>query len=311
MQKFYALSMVLVAAILSGCGGSQSNPAAGSSFTAASVIRTQAVTDDVADVACPKSRLYVADYGRSDIEIYAQGAANPTPCGEITTGISYPEGIYVNKKGELFVANYIGSTITEYPRGKKKPTITIDTSAPAYDVFVGGDGTLYAAEPATGSVVEYPANSTASKLTVTVNGGDYGVATDNKNNLYVSYLSNVDGLSHVEKFSPGATTGTDMGFTVPFAGELKLDKKNDIIIGDRNDQLIDIFPPGATTPSRSFSTPGGRPVYLALNLSETVLYVAGLGQVQVMDYQTGATTSTITSGLESPSGVAPYPPAPY
>jgi hypothetical protein len=311
MQRVQALAIVLVAAVLSGCGASQSSPPAGSTVLAPASAMRALDSSDVADVACPKSRIYVADYGRSDVEIYAQGVTNPTPCGKITTGISYPEGIYVNGKGMLFVANYIGSTITEYPRGKKAPTITISTAAPAYDVFVGSNGILYAAEPATDSVAEYPAGSTTPSLTVTVNGGAYGVATDKKNNLYVSYLSNADGLSHVEKFAPGATTGTDMGFTVPFAGELKLTKQNDIVIGDRDDDLIDIFPPGATKPSRSFSTPGGRPVNLALNRAETVLYVVGLGQVQVMDYQTGVTTSTITSQLESPSGVAPFPPAPY
>ena len=50
-------------------------------------------------------------------------------------------------------------------------------------------------------------------------------------------------MSHVEQFAPGATTGTDLGFTVSFAGELKLDKNNDIIIGDRNNNIIDIFRP--------------------------------------------------------------------
>jgi hypothetical protein len=261
--------------------------------------------------ACTKSTIYVADYASSDVEIYPQGKTNPAPCGKIKTGISSPEALYVDAKGTLFVANFSTTTVTEYPRGKKAPGFTITTAAPGYDLFVGADRTLYVAEATMNSVAEYAPGATSPALTLSINGGPHGVATDNKNNLYVSYLSNSDGLSHVEKFAPKATTGTDLGFTVSFSGEVKLDKQNDIIIGDRNNQIIDIYPPGQTVPSRSFSTPAGRPVNFSLNKAETLLYVSGFNAVQVFDYQTGVPVDNIASGLISPSGVAVYPPAPY
>lgn len=261
--------------------------------------------------ACPQAKIYVADYGKNDVEIYPQGVTNPAPCAKITSGVSSPEAVYVDAKGEVYVSNYLTSNITEYLRGQKTPIITITTRAAGYDLFVGRDRTLYVAEPTANTVDEFAAGAIVPTLTLSINGGPHGVATDNRNNLYVSYLSNADGLSHVEKFAPKATTGTDLGFTVSFAGEVKLDKRNDIVIGDRNNEIVYVYPPGQTVPSRSFPTPGGRPVNFGLNKAESVLYVSGLSEVQVMNYHTGVQVGSITSGLQLPSGVAAYPPPPY
>ena len=246
---------------------------------------------------------------KSDVEIYSQGVTNPTPCGKITTGVVGPEAVYVDAKGKVYVANFTTSTVTEYVGNKLKLTIT--TAAPGFDVFVGSGRTVYVAEPTINAVEEYAAGATSPFLTLSINGGPHGVATDNHNNLYVSYLSNTDGLSHVEKFAPRATTGTDLGFTVSFSGEVKLDSQNDVIIGDRNNNdIVYIYPPGQIVPSRSFPT-GANPVNFALNNAETLFYVSGFNTVQVIDYQTGVQVDSIASGLKSPTGVALYPPAPY
>lgn len=130
---------------------------------------------------------------------------------------------------------------------------------------------------------EYAPGSIQPSLVLALDGGPHGVATDSVNNLYVSYLSNADGVSYVEKFTPKATTGTDLGFTVPFAGELKLDTKNDIIIGDHDSSTMYVYPPGQTMPSRSFSTPLGKPVDCSLNKAETLLCVSGLSAVDIID----------------------------
>jgi hypothetical protein len=298
-----AMSMSLLAAC-SG-GGDTASPAT----TIAPSSLNGGFSDLISPDACAKSKIYVADYLESDVEIYSQDAT-AKPCGKITAGVSNPEGIFIDAKSTLYVANFIGNTITEYPHARKIPSITITPSAPAYDVFVGADRTLYAAEPTMDQVAEYAPGTTSPSLTLAINGGTYGVATDKQNNLYVSYLSNSDGLSHVEKFAPGATTGTNLGFTVPFAGELKLDKKNDIIIGDRNDDVIDVFPPGATAPSQTIPI-AGAPVNFCLNQAETQLYVSGLNQVQVFDYPSGVAVGSIVNGLRVPSGVAARRAAPY
>lgn len=311
MKNPFRLCLVVIAISVAACSSPSSQLPQTSVTQALSLSdRTSAGQDAVTDT-CPKARVYVADYAKSDIEIYPQSVNNPKPCGKITQGISSPEGIYVNAKGTLYVANYSAGTVTEYLRGKRTPSVTLSTTAPGYDVFAGKDGTVYVAEQTLGQVAEYDAGSTTVSRTIAIDEPT-GVATDSHNNLYVNHLSNTDGVSHVVKFAPKATSGTDLGFTVSFSGEVKLDKQNDVIVGDRNNNdVIYIYPPGSTTPSRSFSTPGGNPVDFTLNSTETLFYVSGLGHVDVYTFATGVPAASISTGLTSPSGVAAFPPAPY
>jgi len=293
------------------CSASQAPISTVAPVVARNALAQQVIDDLSSAKRCSKSKIYVADYAASTVEIYPQGVTNPSPCATISKDVSFPEALFVDHKGTLYVANYESSSVTEYLPGRKIPTLSIATASPPFDVSAGVDGTLYVAESDAQTVAEYAPGSTQPSLVLALNGGPHGVATDNANNLYVSYLSNADGVSHVEKFAPKATTGTDLGFTVSFAGELKLDTKNDIIIGDRNSSTMYVYPPGHTTPSRSFSTPLGKPVNFALNKAEDLLYVSGLSAVDIIDYHTGASIGSIGTGLRSPSGVALSPPAPY
>ncbi len=313
MKPIWFAAPAVASAVFVGCSGGNLPASSAGALSHAAAVSADGRGNTTG--RCTGTKIYVADYAKSAVIAYVQGASNPSPCGKITTGINDPEGIYIDNKGTLYVGNYGGfsnATITEYPKRAKTPNLTITPSAPAYDVFVGRDGILYSAQPTNETVAEYAAGTTTPLRTISMGGGPYGVATDKANNLYVSYLSNADGVSHVEKFAPGSTTGTDLGITLSFSGEVKLDTGNDVILGDRNNNdEVYIYPPGQSTPSRSFATPGGNPVYFCLDKTEATFYVSGFNAVQAIDYQSGSPITNISTGLTSPSGVAAYPPAPY
>jgi hypothetical protein len=308
MRSIHSIGAGLALAfLLTACGGGNSSlpastPVLPSSENAHSVSR-------IVPDSCPKTKIYVGDFAKGDVEIYPQGVSNPSPCGKIKASVAGPEAVFIDAKGRIYVANHTSSSVTEYVGTKLK--FTIPTAGPPYDLFVGKGRTVYTAEPTINTVEEFAAGATTPFLTLVLNGGPHGVATDNQNNLYVSYLSNADGLSHVEEFAPNSSSGTDLGFTVSFAGELKFDTQNNLIIGDRNNEIVYVYPPGQIAPSRSFPTAGGRPVNFALNKPETLFYVSGFNAVQVMDYASGVQVDGISTGLISPSGVALYPPPPY
>jgi len=307
MRTSYLSGAILASAIIiSACSGQTGvSPAPGAQHLASVASHASGSSDFD---SCPADRVYVADYAKSDVEIYPQGVNAPAPCGKIAKGVDFPEAVYVDAKGRVYVSNYPVATVTEYVGGSEK--LSISLAGPAFDLFVGANSILYVAETSSDQVAEYKAGATAPYQTLAINGEPFGVATDSHNDLYVAYLSNSDSLSHVEKFKPKATTGTDLGFTVGFSGEVKLDSANDVIIGDRNTSTVYVYPPGSKTPSRSFQ-PAGRPVFFALDNSETNFYVSIQGQVQIIDYATGNGVATISNGLISPSGVALSPPAPY
>ncbi|HYL28193.1 MAG TPA: hypothetical protein VEW74_10205, partial [Candidatus Nitrosotalea sp.] len=57
-----------------------------------------------------KQVLFVADPQDNQILMYDPKTPNPKPEGAITTGIDYPFGVAVDKKGTLYVANLLGGS---------------------------------------------------------------------------------------------------------------------------------------------------------------------------------------------------------
>ena len=222
-----AIAALACASLMTACGGGGASPIASAPLTE-SASRTPDVAPDTTSKCTPK--IYVGDYQNNDVLIYPGNVMNPGPCGKIKTGIDAPLGVAVDYDDGVYVANYLsdssgGYPINEFLNGTKTPTVTIEADGPGYDLWVGKGRVLYVAEATRSAVAEYGYASTVPKATLAVNGEPYGVATDQKNNLYVSYLSNADGVGHVEEFAPGATTGTDAGFTVPLGGALRIDSQ--------------------------------------------------------------------------------------
>ena len=258
------------------------------------------------------SKLYVSDLGLNAVEIY-NGAKPGSPVGMITTGISSPLGNCTDAASNLYVTNIGNNTVTVYAKGKTSPSKTLSSglSGPI-GCAVGKDGTLYVSEYSADTVVEYDKGKTSPSRTITVAGGAEGVALDSKNNLYVSYNSNSTGTGQVEKFAPKKTTGTVLGLSVQFAGDLKFNKANVMLLEDQIAQAVEFFKPPYKTSSGSISVSGFDTYKLALNATESDAFLAVVA-AEVPYYQakpSGALVGTVTSGLSESSGVSltPAPP---
>src|SRR5580658_6274366 len=100
-------------------------------------------------------RIYSADINKSDVRLKYQ----------ITNGASRPEGIWIDRKGTLYVENGeqypTQADIEEYKKGATSPffTITDGLNSGVGAVAVGSDGTVYVNQLNdglnTGEVVEY------------------------------------------------------------------------------------------------------------------------------------------------------------
>ena len=65
--------------------------------------------------------------------------------GQIANGLAEPQGLFVDAKGSLWVAN--GSNVLVYPRGRLSPSTTLtDSVGDPTDVTVCPDGTAYVAD---------------------------------------------------------------------------------------------------------------------------------------------------------------------
>ncbi len=263
--------------------------------------------------------VYVSDQETNSVTIYQARKSNPAPIGSITDGVDTPDGLAVDAKGDLYVANAAGSTVTVYPPGKTTPSFTYTPGANPVAVIVGSDKTVYIAQGFEGClcITEYTEGSESSKLTIPLSqtgGSPIDVGLDASNNLYVA-LTNAT----VYEFAPGQTTGSNLGLAgLTNPRGLAFDKKGDLVVA--NDTLnfnagdINIYPPGQAMFNRQF-TAGPQPFEIAFGLGRKLLYVANVsygdsGFVAIFSAKQGyKQVGTISQGLMEPLGVALSPDA--
>ena len=150
-----------------------------------------------------KGLIYWGSYDNSTITIFASKGVNGKEKGQITTGLSNPERLFVDKQGSVYATNIGNNTITAYKRGQTSPFITISSGVNApTGITVDAAGTIYCANVGNNTITVYPKGQTSPSLTIPY-FAEY-LATDAHDNLYAAG-------SAVEEFAPGSTSGKDLG----------------------------------------------------------------------------------------------------
>lgn len=310
-MRFNRLCAGIAVAALCACSGSPGSlgTSAGSS-SYVPLLKGGAATQPAAG----QSLLYVADQFNQRIAIFAQGGGgNPAPIGQITSGIAGPDGLFVDKLGTLYVCNFGAGTVTEYPAGHTSPNKTLTgTIGPKY-VTAGNDGTVYVSDFASGSngkVYEYAGGSTTPTTTIPIAPYPAGLALDAHNRLYVAYANSTNTDLEVLRFAPGKTKGKNLGIHQKYGnpGGMTIDNHQDLVIADQAVAKVDIFPPGATVPSKQIG--GFNLAYqIALNRADTRLWVSDpFGpSVQEVTYPAGTPVQSRSNSLSGAFGVATSP----
>jgi hypothetical protein len=253
--------------------------------------------------------LYVTDYESSVVLIYQQGDTGAGPIGEISDGVNYPEDDAVDRSGNLYVANNGNDTVTIYAPGATSPSTTLSTDiSDPLELSVDSKGILYVADGgASGKILEFKPGSMSPDATVSMPhpGGETNAKNDD---LYVTHNQSSSGRVSVCK--PLATSCTDLGISVGYAQGVALDKKGNLLVGDIYGTVIDIYKPGTTTPFRTITTKYESPSKLALNTTDSTLYMADPANfaVDIYNYKAGMQESSFTFGSgQELEGVALYP----
>jgi len=148
-SALYALGVSLAIAIFAGCssGGSQSqlgpsgpiqNAAPGLNAQPLGSLSTLVTPTGVAKAMHPdhsrswmapdakrKDLLYISDQGTNDVYVYSY------PRGKLKgtlTGFDLPQGLCVDKKGDVWITNFASSEIVEYAHGGTSPINTLTLS---------------------------------------------------------------------------------------------------------------------------------------------------------------------------------------
>jgi hypothetical protein len=233
--------------------------------------------------------IYSGSYNNSTITIYPSKGTNPAPIGTISTGLTNPERLFVDKNLKLYTTDEGSSTsIVVYNPGKTSPSsiITDGVNFPT-GITVGADGTVYCANTGNSTVTEYPKGKKTPSLTISLNSETpENLAVDGSNNLYIQYLGGTLGSGVIE-VPPGQTSGTDLNLVIGSASALSVDKAGNIVIIDQGSSSLDVYPAGQTTPSKTIAL-GGFPFEMSMNQAEKQVYVSNdIGtpfEIQIVDY---------------------------
>jgi hypothetical protein len=246
-----------------------------------------------------KSLIYWGNFDNSTITIYSGKGVNGKEVGQITTGLSEPERLFVGADGSVYATNIGNDTITGYKAGTTSPFITISNGVNSpTGLTVDAAGTIYCANVGNDTITVYPKGQTTPSLTISY-FAEY-LATDKQDNLYAAG-------SGVEEFAPGSSSGKNLGLPA-YPGALEVDRSGNLIVLYGGD--VEYFPAGSTSPSKEISV-SGSPFALSLSKNEKELYVSTEVSVpfdiQSIAYPKGTSFSNklTTNGGDWPFAVSP------
>jgi DNA-binding beta-propeller fold protein YncE len=266
--------------------------------------------------------LYVSDPLANKIDVYHATGTNQQPIATITKGIDGPGGLAADAAGDLYVANTLNDTVTEYAPNGSAPvkTYSEDLNGPM-DVAIDGKGTLYVANfySFRDSIVEFPAGSMNPSITIknSCSCTPAGLTLDASDNLYVTYQTTYV-LADVWWYAPGSRKATQRilgwhtssgGSKTFFAPGLLFDKKGNLLVTGPPLPGILVFSPGSQSPSSIFDKQGTPQFVQFASTAQSDVFVTDTAHnaVEEYTYPSGKLVDTIKSGLKSVYGLTVSP----
>ena len=246
------------------------------------------------------------------VTLFPKRGFNPQPVGKISDGVTAAYGLFLARDKDLYVTNWYGDTVSVYPRGATAPKITYSSglSRPLYAVADAQN--VYVGNANNGKIVIFKKGNTMPIGTFTTFGVEVdGLAFDKAGDLYAAYRRSDDrNNGGVEFFRPPSSQGTDLGINVTAPQGIVVDDAGNLLLAETEGaDRVDIFPPGATTPSEVALVPS-TPTQIQLGRRDRMLYISSLGHtVYVTRYPGPAKVEVkIRNSLGDLQGLAVSPP---
>jgi hypothetical protein len=248
---------------------------------------------------------FVSDYDTGAVEILANETWTNT--GSITSGISGPDGNWVDKKGNLYVANYEGLDITEYAKGSSSPSYTYSGVEDPIVVTTDSSQNVYEGDYKGNYVSEFAQGSNTILAQCSPGGAVEGVAVDKSGDVFVAYENPTSYVGKVAEYTGGLSgcSETVFGFSVGFPGSMVLDKKGNLVLCDQDLGTVDIIAPPYSSITSTLGSGYSDPFRVTINKKNKVAYVVNFhgNDVFVLSYPAGSVLATLDSshGLSEPA----------
>jgi hypothetical protein len=253
--------------------------------------------------SCPAGRTleYVSENATNVIDIFVGKFAGQAPCGQLTSGVATPWGVFVDAKThDLYVANEGASNILVFHRGQTSPYNTYSDPSIQYpvDVAVTNDGTVVASNDMGNS------ESTGS-LSTWIKGPNGGTFVGNfpmTNSFRGRYVSaRNDGTVYFDDIDLTTNDGALWSVSCPAGacgvqtkvagllhdspGGLEFDSTGDLIVVEsstENHGTADTFE--LPNPSPSTFPMNGTTWAMALNRQDNHLFVSDVRHSEAVEY---------------------------
>jgi hypothetical protein len=307
-----ASASIVAAAILAGCsgssqGGSALTPTAAEVPQQQSVFRQSRHTTSWMIRPDARTRLaYISDNLANNVTVFD---LNGTMQGQID-GLSYPGGLFVDSKHNLWVANGGANNILEFARGATTPFNTLDDpSAGPLDVTMCPNGTLYVAGSNSTAIEVYPRGSVnpTRSLTYPGAGQNDALTCDATGNVFATIVVSFHG--GVVEFPRGKQHGaTQLPISLGGPGGIKPDNAGNLLVDDQSAQTITEYTEAGSPTGHSISTASDCINFGVTNNSKVVgcpVYVAyKTSYGQSYAFPAGTSLQTYSGSFMLPYGFA-------
>lgn len=263
-----------------------------------------------------KALLYISDYNNSVLDVFSYPKLKMV--GQIT-GLSNPDGVCADKKGNIWADNNTGQSLVEYKHGGTSPIKTLSDPS-EYPVSCSVDATtgnlaasnIFNFSGGSGSVAVYTGASGSPTL---YQDPDlyyvYFCGYDNKGNLFADGedASGQFRFAELPKGSSTMQTITLTGGSITFPGDIRWDGKN-LAVGDQEYQAQ------ATSAIDQTNGAGGQITGVTVESGsvDIVNYWidgkvdigpdAGTASVELYKYPAGGSPTKTITGFSAPYGAA-------
>jgi hypothetical protein len=254
-----AAVFVVAAAMLGGCAGGTGGMPVGSLPLAPAA---RGAGPPVRDARRSQQLLFVANLGAAvnyfSADIHEK---NPPALGQITQGVTRATGLWVDRKGTLYLSNETWPpSLAEYKRGSSVPSVIITNGlyTPG-SVAVDASGNLYVADGQSGGVIlVYPPGARLPSRTIhfpSQRGGPGGLAFDAHGNLITAFFDVEHQTGNVYSIAPGSSQPKNLNLVSVPGSAVGADKAGNIYVGGVEGDIA-VYAPGSTTPSRWINAVG-------------------------------------------------------
>jgi serine/threonine protein kinase, bacterial len=250
---------LMAAMTFAGCAGAGDGPAAAGPGSVTPALRpaTHSVSFG-SDARRLQTVVYISNLGNA-VPFFTANiqAKNPKALGSITAGVTHASGLWVDRRGTLYVVNSTWPpSLAEYKRGALSPfkIITKGMYAPASPA-VDSSGNLYVTDTQNnGEILVYPPGASSPSRSISIpRSGSHAVsgslAFDNKGDLLVATFDVQKNLSEIYGIPPGSSQAENLNFSGLAGAALGADKAGNIYDGGFAGGIA-VYAPGTTSPAR-------------------------------------------------------------